>query len=114
MHRGGLGPFENGVPSLPHPGTPRPVRVKDTMAGLLTCGSTLGPTFPALFKCELFGANRRRPVVFVGRRSPLTVAGAATDLVPTDGRAEPHRVPFSPIGRTYARREPSNETLAGQ
>ena len=48
-----------------------PGSVTLAMAGLLTCGSSLSRTFP--------GAC---PVVFVGGRSPLTVAGAVTDLAP--------------------------------
>jgi len=50
------------------------------LAGLLTCGSGLGWTFPPFWGsglCQL--------------RSPLTVAGAVVDWA-----QEPHHIPYSP------------------
>ena len=59
-------------------GTPRPERVEETTAGLLARGLMLLRAFPA----EKLGQWHRR------KNLPLTVAGAATDLVP-DGYAAP-------------------------
>src|SRR5690606_39362362 len=61
-----------------HPPCALGIRVHPVMvpAGLLACGSLWCPAFPA------------RASGIVGRHSPLTVAGAATGLVP-DGYAAP-------------------------
>jgi len=78
--------------SLAPPEHPARVEVKDEMAGLLTCGSQLAWSFP--------GGS---PVAFQGH-SPLTVAGAVTDLVPV-GYASPCSL-LIPI------RVPDAETIA--
>jgi hypothetical protein len=53
------------------PGTPRPVRISELMAGLLARGSQLRLAFPVFWASGI-----------IRRRSPLTVAGAATVSVP--------------------------------
>src|SRR5690606_32399176 len=65
-----------------------------TPAGLLAHGSLRSPAFPVLEgrlanrkSLQLFLPNSRRPIGMRGR-SPLTVAWAATDLVP-DGYTAP-------------------------
>ncbi len=73
------------VPSKPPSRTPRPGLVKHLMAGLLTCGSALGQP------------SRSCGPVAVWPCSPLTVAGAVTELAPF---GKPHRIPFSSRGNT--------------
>src|SRR5580698_11178824 len=53
-------------------------------AGLLARGSALRPAFPEA-RCFQW---------LSGRNYPLTVAGAAAELVPNLGK--PHRIPYSP------------------
>lgn len=63
----------------------------DRLAGLLACGSALGPVFPESFSSDI-----------VGLHSPLTVAGAAAAL--------PKGAPQFPFNPAVARQ---NQSYAG-